>query len=123
MLCQERYAETRLLTQISGVGPLTALAFVLTLEDPRRFRKSREVGPALGLVPKRNQSGDQNPQLRITKTGNAYLRQLLVNAAHYVLGPFGPDCDLRRWGLKLIQRGGKYPKKRAVVALARKLAI
>ncbi len=122
-LCDERYPETKLLTQISGVGPLTALAFLLTLEDPRRFCKSREVGPALGLVPKRDQSGDKDPQLRITKTGNAYLRQLLVNAAHYVLGPFGPDCDLRRWGLKLIERGGKYPKKRAAVAVARKLAV
>ncbi|MFP3853769.1 MAG: transposase [Anaerolineales bacterium] len=122
-LCEIRYPETKLLTQISGVGPLTALTFILTLEDPRRFRKSRPVGPALGLVPKRDQSGDKDPQLRITKTGNAYLRQLLVNAAHYVLGPFSPDCDLRRWGLKLVERGGKYPKKRAVVAVARKLAV
>lgn len=122
-LCDEQYPETKLLTQISGVGPLTALTFVLTLEEPRRFSKSRQVGPALGLVPKRDQSGDKDPQLRITKTGNAYLRQLLVNAAHYVLGPFGPDCDLRRWGLKLVERGGKYPKKRAVVAVARKLAV
>jgi transposase len=122
-LCRERYPETRPLTKINGVGPLTALAFILTLEDPRRFRKSREVGPALGLVPKRDQSGDKDPQLRITKTGNAYMRMLLVNAAHYMLGPFGPDCDLRHWGLNLIERGGKYPKKRAVVAVARKLAV
>ncbi len=122
-LCEERYPETKLLMQISGVGPLTALTFVLTLEDPRRFKKSRQVGPALGLVPKRDQSGDKDPQLRITKTGNAYLRQLLVNAAHYIIGPFGPDCDLRRWGLKLVERGGKYPKKRAAVAVARKLAV
>lgn len=122
-LCEERYPETKLLMQISGVGPLTALTFILTLEDPRRFKKSRQVGPALGLVPKRDQSGDKDPQLRITKSGNVYLRQLLVNAAHYVLGPFGPDCDLRRWGLKLVERGGKYTKKRAAVAVARKLAV
>jgi transposase len=102
---------------------LTALTFVLTLEDPRRFAKSRQVGPALGLVPKRDQSGDHEPQLRITKCGDAYLRQLLVNCAHYILGPFGPDCDLRRWGLKLAERGGKNAKKRAVIGVARKLAV
>ncbi len=113
------------------MGPLTALAFVLTLEEPGRFTRSREVGPALGLVPRRDQSGEQDPQLPITtpsrcpsgETGNAYLRQLLVNAAHYILGPFGPDCDLRRWGLQLAERGGKNAKKRAAVAVARKLAI
>ena len=122
-LCQERYPQTRGLRAIGGVGPLTALAFVLTLEDPRRFAKSRHVGPALGLVPRRDQSGSHDPQLRITKTGDAFLRRLLVGAAQYILGPFGPDCDLRRWGLALAQRGGKNAKKRAVVAVARKLAI
>jgi transposase len=122
-LCSERYPETRLLRAISGVGPLTSLAFILTLENPDRFRASREVGPALGLVPRRDQSGDQDPQLRITKTGDAYLRRLLVGSAQYILGPFGPDCDLRRWGLKLAERGGKNAKKRAVVGVARKLAI
>ncbi len=122
-LCQAQYPETRSLQQVSGVGALTALAFVLTLEDPSRFAKSREVGPALGLVPRRDQSGDRDPQLPITKTGNAFLRRLLVGSAHYVLGPFGPDCDLRRWGLKLAERGGKNAKNRAVVSVARKLAV
>ena len=122
-LCKERYPETLLLQRISGVGPLTSLAFILTLENPNRFHKSREVGPALGLVPRSDQSGDHDPQLRITKTGNAFLRQLLVGSAQYILGPFGPDCDLRRWGLQLADRGGKNAKKRAVVAVARKLAI
>lgn len=122
-LCQDQYPETKLLRAVSGVGPLTALGYVLTLETPDRFRRSREVGPALGLVPRRDQSGDQDPQLRITKTGDAYLRRLLVGSAQYILGPFGPDCDLRRWGLKLAERGGKNAKKRAVVAVARKLAI
>jgi transposase len=122
-LCQTQYPETRSLRQVPGVGALTALAFVLTLEDPARFAKSREVGPALGLVPRRDQSGERDPQLPITKTGNAFLRRLLVGSAHYVLGPFGPDCDLRRWGLQLAERGGKNAKKRAVVAVARKLAI
>jgi len=91
-LCETQYPETRSLQQVSGVGALTALTFVLTLEDPARFAKSREVGPALGLVPRRDQSGDRDPQLPITKTGNAFLRRLLVGSAHYVLGPFGPDC-------------------------------
>jgi transposase len=122
-LCQESYPETQLMRQISGVGPLTALAYVLTLEAPGRFHKSREVGPALGLVPRRDQSGGQDPQLHITRTGDVYLRRLLVVAAQYILGPFGPDCDLRRWGLKVAERGGKNAKKRAVVAVARKLAI
>jgi transposase len=122
-LCQDQYPETKLLRKVSGVGPLTALGYILTLEEPRRFQKSREVGPALGLVPRRDQSGDNDPQLRITKTGDAYLRRLLVGSAQYILGPFGPDCDLRRWGLKLAERGGKNAKKRAVVGVARKLAV
>jgi transposase len=122
-LCRQRYPETKLLRPVSGVGTLTALGYILTLENPHRFRRSREVGPALGLVPRRDQSGDRDPQLRITKTGDAYLRRLLVGSAQYILGPFGPDCDLRRWGLKLAERGGKNAKKRAVVAVARKLAV
>ena len=122
-LCQDQYPETKLLRKVSGVGPITALAYVLTLEDPKRFMKSRDVGPAIGLVPRRDQSGDHDPQLRITKTGNVFLRRLLVSSAQYILGPFGPDCDLRIWGLKLAERGGKNAKKRAVVAVARKLAV
>jgi len=122
-LCQDQYPETKLLRPVSGVGPITALAYILTLEDPKRFLKSRDVGPAIGLVPRRDQSGDRDPQLRITKTGDAYLRRLLVGSAQYILGPFGPDCDLRRWGLKLAERGGKNAKKRAVVSVARKLAV
>jgi len=122
-LGSEGYPETQRLRRISGVGPLTALAFVLTLEDASRFGKSREVGPALGLVPRTDQSGDRDPQLRITKTGDSHLRRLLVGSGQYILGPFGPDCDLRRWGLRLAERGGKNAKKRAVVGVARKVAI
>ncbi len=122
-LCQERYQETGGLRQISGVGPLTALAFVLTLEDPHRFAKSRDVGAYLGLRPRQRDSGGHRPQLRITKAGDALVRRLLVMAAHYILGPFGPDTDLRRFGLRLAERGGKAAKKRAAVAVARKLAV
>jgi len=122
-VCRERYPETALLRQISGVGPITALCFVLTIEDPGRFAKSRSVGAYLGLRPKQHDSGEQQPQLRITKAGDRLLRRLLVSAAHYILGPFGPDTDLRRAGLRMAERGGKAAKKRAVVAVARRLAV
>jgi transposase len=122
-LGEERYPETGLLRQVGGVGSLTALAYVLTLEDPDRFKKSRTVGAFLGMTPRRDQSGVTDKQLRITKAGNGYMRRLLVGCAHYILGPFGPDSDLRRHGLKLMARGGKNAKKRAVVAVARKLSV
>jgi len=122
-LATEKYAHTKLLRQVKGVGPLTSLAYVLTLEDPQRFVKSRDVGPYLGLVPKQEDSGDTQPQLRITKMGDMMVRQLLVGSAQHILGPFGPDTDLRRYGLRLSERGGKNAKKRAAVAVARKLAV
>ena len=122
-LATEKYPQTELLRQVKGVGALTALTYVLTLEDPKRFAKSRDVGPYLGLVPKQEDSGDRQPQLRITKMGDMMLRRLLVGSAHYILGPFGPDTDLRRYGIRLCERGGKNAKKRAVVAVARKLGV
>jgi transposase len=122
-LASKRYPETDLLRQVSGVGPVTALSYVLTVEDPTRFRSSRSVGAYLGLRPRRSQSGAQDPELRITKAGDHDLRRLLVGSAQYILGPFGPDTDLRRWGLALAARGQKNAKKRAVVAVARKLAV
>jgi transposase len=122
-LCVRNYPETKGLRAIGGVGPVTALAYVLTIEEHARFGKSREVGPFLGLVPKRDQSGQTDKQLHITKAGDAYLRRLLVGSAQYILGPFGPECDLRHFGLKLAERGGKNAKRRAVVAVARKLAV
>jgi transposase len=118
-----QYPETELLRAVKGVGPLTALAFVLILEDPTRFAKSRQVGNFIGLTPRRDQSGELDKQLRITKAGNPYLRRLLVGSAQYILGPFGEDCNLRRFGLRLAGRGGKNAKRRAVVAVARKLAV
>jgi transposase len=122
-LADEEYPETKSMCEIKGVGALTALTFVLTLEDPGRFVNSRDVGPCLGLVPKRDQSGEHDPERHITKTGDTYLRNLLVGSAHYILGPYGQDSRLRRWGLKLAERGGKNAKKRAVVAVARKLGV
>lgn len=118
-----RYPETARLTQVTGVGPLTALAYVLTLADPHRFTHNRMAGPYLGLTPRRDQSGQTDKQLRITKAGDGHLRRLLVGCAHYILGPFGPDTDLRRHGQRLMARGGKNAKRRAVVAVARKLAV
>jgi transposase len=122
-ISKERYPETELLRQVEGIGPLTALAFVLTLEDPYRFERSRSVGAYLGLVPARDQSGDRDPQKRISKEGDEMLRKLLVGSAHYILGPFGSDSDLRRHGQKIATRGGKNSKKRATVAVARKLSV
>jgi transposase len=115
--------ETELLRQVEGVGALTALTFVLTLEDPYRFERSRSVGAYLGLVPATDKSGDRDPQRRISKEGDELLRKLLVGSAHYILGPFGSDSDLRRHGQKIASRGGKNAKKRAAVAVARKLSV
>lgn len=122
-LSKERYPDAERLKQVHGVGTLIALTYVLTVEDPHRFRRSRAVGCYVGLRPKRRQSGESRPELGISKEGDAYLRTLLVQGAHHVLGPFGQDSDLRRWGLQLAARGGKNAKKRAVVAVARKLAV
>ena len=122
-LCEERYPETARLREIRGVGPLTTLCFVLVVGGPERFAKSRQVGAYLGFVPKRDQSGGLDKQLRISKAGNAHLRRLLVGSAQYILGPFGEDCDLRAQGLKLASRGGRGAKKKAVIATARKLAV
>jgi len=119
----EAYPDTARLRQVVGVGPVTALAYVLVLEDPARFPRSRAVGAYLGLQPRRRQSGARDPQLRISKAGDPLLRRLLVQSAQYILGPFGPDCDLRRHGLRIAAAGGGNAKKRAVVAVARKLAV
>jgi len=122
-IARTRYPETQLLRQVSGVGTLIALTFVLTVEDRERFQKSRDVGCYVGLRPKQSESGESQPQLRISKEGDRYLRTLLVQGAHVILKRRGPDTDLKRWGLKLAERGGKNAKKRAIVAVARKLAV
>jgi transposase len=121
-VCDTKYAaETKAVRQVHGVGALTAL----TLGRAERFKSSRAVGAYLGLKPKRADSGQDCPQLHITKAGNGLLRRFMVTSAQYILGPLGRDCDLRRWGLKKAE-GGKRAKKRAVVAVvavARKLAV
>ena len=122
-LSKERYAQTELLRQVNGVGAVTAFTCVLTLEDPDRFAKSRSVGAYLGLRPKKKQSGKSDPELRISKAGDVDLRRLLVQCAQYMLGPFGKDSDLRRFGQRLAARGGKSATRRAVVAVARKLSV
>ena len=122
-LCKESYPETERLRAISGVGPITALVFVLVIGDLKRFTRARDVGAYFGTVPKRDQSGGLDKQLRISKAGDGYMRRLLVSAAQYILGPFGPDCDLRTHGLALAERGGHGAKKKAVIAIARKLSV
>jgi len=117
-----KYPEIGLLRSAPGVGPIVAAAYVLTLDRPDAA-SNRSAGAFLGLRPGQSQSGDSDPQRRISKTGDSCLRSLLVQSAQYVLGRFGPDSELRRWGLKLATSGGKRGKKRAIVAVARKLAV
>lgn len=122
-LAKEKYPETQRLTQICGVGDLTALAFILTIWDVQRFGSNRSIGAYLGLVPRCHDSGDNQPELRITCRGDKLVRKLLINAAQYILGPFGPMTDLKMIGIKLHSRGGKWAKTRAIVAVARRLAV
>ena len=122
-IAKEVYPQVALLQQVKGVGTLIALTYVLTLDDPYRFRRSRDAASSVGLRPGRRNSGSSEPQMHISKEGDRYLRTLPGGqGAHYILGPFGEDSDLRRWGRKLAERGGKNARKRAVVAVARKLA-
>jgi len=120
---EQKYPDAAPLRSVFGVGPVTALTFVLTLADPQRFTRSRDVGCYLGLRPERSQSGEHDPQLGITKAGNTYLRWLLVECAHRLLRVDAPDSAIKRWGQKLCERGGKNAQKRAIVAVARKLAV
>ena len=120
----EKYPATKRWRSIRGVGPVTALAFVLNLDnDPQRLRRSRDAGPRLGPRPKRRDSGERSPELSITKSGDRMLRQLLVQCSQYILGHHGEDSELQRWGLGLAARGGPCAKRQAIVAVARKLAV
>jgi transposase len=118
-----RYPVASALQAVPGVGPITALGFVLTIDNPRRFKSSRAVGAYLGLRPRQRDSGDRSPTLGITKAGSPFLRKTLVQAAQHILGPYGPDTDLQRYGLRIVAQGGRAAKKRAVIAVARKLSV
>ena len=122
-MLETSFPEPLRVKQVRGVGPVTALAFVLTLEDPSRYRDGRTAPAFLGLLPRRDQSGANHKQLGISKTGSTFMRRLLVQCAHHILGPLGHDCDIQRWGRKLMERGGKSARKRAIVAAARELAV
>jgi transposase len=116
-----QHPEVEQLASVPGVGTLTAAAFVLTLGRKERFVHSRDVGSFLGLRPRRRQSGEQDPQLGISKNGDKYLRKLMVQCAHHILGHWGKDSALRQWGLS--KSAGSANKKRAIIAVARKLAV
>ncbi len=122
-LSETDFAETGVLRQVHGVGPLIALAFVATIGDPHRFAKSRTIGAYLGLVPRMKQSGKSDPALSITKCGDRYMRSLLVSAATRILAAGAPDSDLRRFGERISAQGSKRAKARARIAVARKLGI
>lgn len=117
------YPEVKKLSAVVGVGTLTALCYLLTLGEAERFGHSRAVGVYLGLTPAQDQSGEADKQCHITKDGNGYLRVLLILCAQHILGPRSKPCELKEWGMKIAARGGKAAKKRAVVAVARKLAV
>ena len=120
-MVKTKYPETERLMQVHGVGPITAMEYVLTIEDPDRFAKPRQVASFIGLQPKQRQSGDRSPQLGLSKQGNSHLRRLLVQCAHHILGCWGPECDLRCWGSEIASRGGANGKKRAIVAVPGRL--
>lgn len=122
-LAKTKYLQAAVLMQIYGVGALTALCYVLTIGDPRRFKNARNVGPFLGMTPRRRQSGESDPKLRITKAGNSMLRTLLVQSSQHILRRSSPDCDLKRLGTRIIKKGGAHAKQRAVIATARMLAV
>ena len=117
----KRHEPVQRLRQISGVGPVIALAYVLFVGDPQNYSSAGRVGAHLGIVPKRDQSGDVDKQLGITKAGNQMLRYLLAQGANYILSR-GPDCDLRRFGERICARGGKIARRKAKIAVARKLS-
>jgi transposase len=114
-----RHAVCHRLMTVPGVGPLTALAFVTTVDDPTRFRRSSSVGAYLGLTPRRHQSGERDVSGRISRCGDRLTRSYLYEAANVLLTRVERWSFLKAWALRLAKRSG--PKK-AKVALARKLA-
>jgi len=122
-LCEETFPQTEVVQQVAGVGPITALGFVVTVGDPQRFPRSRDVAAYFGLTPRSYASGDKTPELSISKCGDAFMRRLLVGSASYILREGSPDTDLKRWGMAIRARGGQASKAKARTAVARKLAV
>lgn len=113
-----------LLQTVPGVGPVASAAFIALVPDPGRFKSAREAGPYFGLVPKQDQSGDGDRPCRITHEGSSFMRKTLVNAANALLRKSARDTALKRFGERLGRRGqGKVVRRKAKVALARKLAV
>ena len=113
-------ATCRRFTTVPGVGPLTALAFKTTIDDPTRFRKSRHVGVHIGLTPGKYASGEIDYNGRITRCGDAFLREHLFEAAHSLMVNTKKWCALKAWGMRIAKRSSM---KNALVAVARKLAV
>ena len=120
MACAKADPACRLLMSVPGVGPVTALAFVATIDDPGRFAKSRAVGAYVGLTARRYQSGEMDYSGRISKHGDALLRSLLYEAANSMLTVVRRAHPLKDWAPRIRKRSGH---KKACVALARKLAV
>jgi transposase len=105
---------------VPGVGPITAAAFLSTIDDPERFKHARDVGPYLGLTPTRYQAGEPDRHGHISKCGDAFTRTCLYEAANVLLTKVQRFSPLKAWGLRLVQRIGA---KKARVAVARKIAV
>jgi transposase len=110
---------SRLMT-VPGVGPITALTFAASIEDPHRFARSEDVGAYAGLVPRRSQSGERDVRGNISKAGDPMLRRSLYEAANSMLCRVQRPFPLQQWGLRIAELKGN---KRARVAVARKLAV
>jgi transposase len=118
-----QYPEAGRLAEVYGIGPITAVSFVLTIDDPHRFGRNRDLGPFLGMVPKKDQSGAVDKKLGITKAGDKLLRRLLVGSAQCILKEGAPESDLKDLGQRMIANGRESKKKQAVIAVARRLGI
>lgn len=113
-------AVTRRFMSAPGIGPVTALAFMASIDDPARFRRSRSVGAYLGLTPRRHASGEVDWNGRISKCGNTLVRTYLFEAAGVLLTRVAQWCSLKAWGLRVAKRSGM---KKARTAVARKFAV
>lgn len=117
-------AQVERAMEVYGVGVVGSTALVAAIGgDVSRFGRARDVAPYLGLVPKRSQSGESDPQLGMTKAGNGLVRKVLVECANVVMKANSRDTDLKLKGLRISTRGGGISRKKAKVAVARGLAV